>query len=170
MRRAIRLRGLDMLRWMLDSKCTLVGNGCLRWDGQLGNNGYGVVKYCGKSRWAHRLSLILALNLDIDSLSRKIQVCHHCDFGRCLNPDHLYLGTHQDNMNDKVSRDRCSKGERHTASRLTNAQVLEIRKLRSYGESMALIASKINVCPSTVCNVINRRFWRHVEEVPSATN
>ena len=86
-------------------------NGCLEWTMHTNNKGYGqtyvknrdinIDKPYGKDVLTHRLSMILE-NINIDGLS----VCHKCDNPLCCNPNHLFVGTHQDNMNDMVAKGR----------------------------------------------------------------
>lgn len=73
--------------------------GCWEWKGSRSEKGYGLIKVDGKSRRAHRVAAMLWLGFDIDS---DLYICHKCDNPPCCNPDHLFIGTHQDNMLDRV--------------------------------------------------------------------
>ena len=86
-------------------------------------------------------------------------VLHRCDNPSCVNPDHLFLGTHQDNMKDMVRKNRHAVGERSGASKLTEEEVLEIR---SSPETATKLAKKYGVDLSTVCKVRRRVHWAHV--------
>ena len=81
--------------------------GCWEWDKGLNSNGYGCVfrNKIEPGRGAHRLSYIVF----VAPIPKGLFVCHHCDNPKCINPDHLFLGTHQDNMLDMVMKGR-SKG------------------------------------------------------------
>lgn len=78
-------------------------SGCWEFQRSLNRAGYGCIKYKGKRYGAHRLSWILT-NGEIES--NKIFVCHKCDNPKCINPDHLFLGTNKDNMQDCLKKGR----------------------------------------------------------------
>lgn len=90
--------------------------------------------------------------------------CHHCDNPPCCNPAHVYYGTRQDNVDDKVSRGRQLRGSQMTQAKLTEADVLAMRERFAAGESMGLLAAEYGVTTSTVSNVVNGRrgVWSHV--------
>lgn len=84
---------------------------------------------------------------------------HKCDEPRCINPAHLLLGTHADNARDKVERGRQGRGESFGMSKLTDAQVLEIR---SSGASAERLAEKFSVCRATIYHARRGYTWKHV--------
>ncbi len=93
--------------------------------------GYGVV-YVGsgddgsyRSVRAHRLSYVLT-NRDV--LGGQVLVCHKCDVRRCVNPDHLFVGTNEDNVADCLAKGRTARGKANGMMRITDAKVLEIRR------------------------------------------
>jgi hypothetical protein len=75
---------------------------CWDWIGSLQTSGYGQVKEAGKNWTAHRASWVAHHGAIADGK----QVLHHCDNPRCCNPEHMYLGSVQDNVNDKMRRGR----------------------------------------------------------------
>lgn len=79
---------------------------CIEHTGYVGRNGYGQKKYKGKVVAAHRLAYALANTLDVFTMGGS--VLHSCDNPLCVNPRHLRLGTHIQNMHDKTKRDRCA--------------------------------------------------------------
>lgn len=92
--------------------------GCLNWTGQIGNHGYGVLWVKGeapKSLCVHRVAYELAFgNIPPD----KPHVCHHCDNKRCIEPSHLFAGTHLDNVADMVRKQRHRTDHLHSAEAL----------------------------------------------------
>lgn len=114
-------------------------NECWEWEGFKPKNGYGRFSYKGKQFGSHRVSWILYNEQDVPD---GMLVCHKCDNPSCVNPYHLFLGTPLDNMRDKIykGRDRYDPaiGERNGRHKLTNQDVIDIR--RKYSEGMSCIS------------------------------
>ena len=79
--------------------------GCWNFLGSINYNGYGLTKYSGRRRSVHRLSWMIYNGPIPDGK----HICHHCDNKKCINPKHLYCGTHADNMKDVTARKRHPK-------------------------------------------------------------
>ena len=131
--------------------------GCWLWTGSL-TKGYGAIQTSsGVPAYAHRVSYALH-NPGVNMAG--LVVCHKCDTPRCVNPEHLFLGTPQDNMRDawdkgrvKLPKER-SSGERHRNAKLSDQDVAEIRNLNRLGRSFASIAKQFAVSPSTVSQIV----------------
>ncbi len=94
-----------------------------------------------------------------------LSVLHHCDNRRCFNPDHLFLGTQKDNMQDAKRKGRCQyvrhTGEGHGSHILTALQVASIRdEYRPHNVTRQSLAIKYGVSPFTIRNIIYRRTWK----------
>lgn len=96
-----------------NSMCKANGGGCIEWQGRKSFDGYGRVWFRGAEIGAHRVSYIMAIGEIPDGL----YVCHTCDNRLCVNPEHLWLGTHIDNMNDMRSKGRGVGGENNQKRR-----------------------------------------------------
>lgn len=128
---------------------------CHEWNGYLMPNGYGQIRAFGKAMLTHRVAWILA-NGEIPGGQ---YVLHRCDNRRCVNPDHLFLGSFDDNMEDMVSKRRQAHGERNPHARLKVEQVLAIRATE--GTHMT-IAKQFGVSQALVTMIKNRKIWRYV--------
>lgn len=136
---------------------------CWIWIGAEDKNGYGKFKISsgGKDIYirAHRYSWKLYTGRrPPDSLL----ICHKCDHPRCVNPHHLFLGTNQDNVDDRQAKGRGAKGETNGFAKLTEEQVLKMRQLYSQGEKVINISDKFNSGISTIRDIIFGRTWKHL--------
>jgi hypothetical protein len=78
------------------------GSACWVWTAARCSSGYGNFHFGGRVVQAHRVALALFRGVDAGGQC----VCHRCDNPRCVNPDHLFVGTHQDNADDKMRKGR----------------------------------------------------------------
>jgi len=84
-----------------------------------------------------------------------MEVCHTCDVKTCVNPDHLFLGTHQDNADDMVAKGRSAKGIRCGNAKLTDDEVLLIRaRYNAGGVTQHALADEFGVGTSQICRII----------------
>lgn len=125
---------------------------CTLHRGYVHDNGYGKLYHKGKRVYAHRLAYCRAHGLTLKDIEGKL-VRHTCDVRLCINPEHLLLGTHQDNSDDKVSRGRQARGASLPQTKLTPEQSAEIRKLyvpgsREFGTRG--LARKFGVAQATI--------------------
>lgn len=133
---------------------------CWLWTASKGPCGYGRFNLLGKQIPAHRISWRWFKKEDPGSK----RVLHTCSVRACVNPDHLFLGTHSENMLQAYSEGtRSCKGGLHPRSKLTEPEVLEIRKLAKSGLSRTLISKRFpGVDITTIRDVIARRTWSHL--------
>lgn len=105
------------------SNTIALDNGCLEWKGCFSPNGYGIIRFCGKNNNAHRVIYMLLHG----ELKHSEFVLHSCDNRKCVNPSHLFKGSHQDNMDDMVKKQRSKSGEECHFSKTTNLQHRQIK-------------------------------------------
>jgi hypothetical protein len=86
-----------------------------------------------------------------------MHVLHSCDVPKCVNPEHLFLGTHADNMADMVAKDRHPRETEHHLGKLTDDQVRKIRALRADGVTARWIADHYGITPGYVRQIVRRR-------------
>lgn len=139
-------------------------SGCWIWTACTSRDGYGQIALGGKFRvslLAHRVSY----ELHKEPIGEGLSVLHKCDTPACVNPDHLLLGTQNDNVQDMVKkgRNRHPYGEYHPQSKLTFKQVAEIRKERATKKTIFKdLAKKYGVSATVVCGIVNKKNWaRH---------
>lgn len=115
----------------LFSKVKVRRNGCWEWTGALSNKGYGRFRIGKKLYLPHRV----VYELTYGKIDKDKEICHKCDNPLCVNPTHLFMGTHSDNMKDCFKKGRLvipinnRKGEQVGNSKLKDADILKIREL-----------------------------------------
>lgn len=134
---------------------------CWLWKSTINAQGYGQYgkKINGKtvSFKAHRVAWEITHGPISTS---KLYVCHRCDNPPCVRPDHLFLGTQFDNMKDMTSKGRGNAGERHGLSKLTLAQVKEIRALRAGGGlTCKAIGERYGVAHTAISRICTGKRW-----------
>ena len=136
------------------------GSGCWMWIGAIDSKGYGRFFLGGINRRAHRVSW----EVHRGEIPVGLSVIHRCDSPSCVNPEHLILATHKENMRDmaekKRSRHPDQKGEKHSQAKLTEA---DVRKIRKDDRTAREIARALGVSEATICIVKKRRRWTHVD-------
>lgn len=148
-----------MVTTSLFNKYNIVGD-CWIFSGGLGADGYGIIWHEGVCYRAHRLSY----SLSVEPIPKGISVLHKCDNRQCINPEHLFLGTQQDNIDDMTTKGRNPdrKGSNNPSAKLSEAEVIEIIDLLDLGHSQADIAAAYGIGRSTVGHIKRRKNWKHV--------
>lgn len=133
---------------------------CWNWKGSLTEWGYGLIK-----KFGYGPSNRLAYFLSKGPIPPGLCVRHTCDNPVCCNPQHLILGTNQENTADRVARNRSARGERHGSARLTESQVIEIRRLYAEGHGSPMLARMFGVGKSQINRILTGEKWGHVTGV-----
>lgn len=133
-------------------------SGCWLWTGHAKETGYGVICWNLRPIRAHRLSWILFRG----EIPKNLHVLHKCDTPSCVNPDHLFLGTHSDNMQDCLSKNRTARGIKSGRAKLSESDVKEIRLLQEGGMSYRVIARQFSVDQRTIYDAVNGRNWKYL--------
>jgi hypothetical protein len=89
-------------------------------------------------------------------------VLHHCDNTRCVNPEHLFLGTHKDNMRDALKKGRLRHGENHYHHKLSEVQIKSAVLYRKNGWTLNKIADRFLVHPHTIAYIFRGLRWKHL--------
>lgn len=143
---------------------------CWFWRGACFDDGYGCISITADndgrcSRRAHRFSY----ELNIGPIPQGMLVCHLCDNPICVNPSHLWLGTPKDNSEDMVRKGRWNGnrtqrfGEDNPRSKLTDSDVLSIRRLYSEGKySQSQLGRMFGITQCMVGFIVRRVSWSHI--------
>lgn len=146
---------------------------CWLWTGAKMRRGYGAFQLGGGVRRANRIAYIM----EYGSIPDEVFVCHHCDVPSCVRPDHLFLGTAQDNRDDCVrkGRDRApinknnggyklapgsNAGEKNPRSKMNWSKVREIRlRYKSGNELLKNLAAEYGISFSTADKIVRYETW-----------
>lgn len=136
------------------------GDGCWIWHKSKAWYGHGNFHFNATYAGAHRIMYAITHGEIPDGLI----VRHKCDNPPCVNPEHLEIGTHQDNFADRDKRGRAAKGEKNGNVKLTQAQVDEIRatvgKRRDKVNGVHALAKRFGVTPTMVRLIVRRKYWK----------
>lgn len=134
---------------------------CWNWLGRLDNGGYG--RFCiGNGKWhkAHRISYTLFKGDIPDGLV----VRHLCNNTKCVNPEHLEIGTHKQNTADMYASNRQpnKKGSHNGRNKFIEKDILEIRQWIDFGYTHQQVADSFNTTQGHITNIINKKAWSHI--------
>lgn len=140
------------------------GDSCWGWTGALISTGYGLISVRGELTLAHRYSY----TVNVSPIPDGLHVLHRCDNPKCVRPDHLFLGTNNDNIADRVAKGRGRgprpglAGEKNRNAKLTADAVRRMRILAASGVSHLAISKQFSVSRTTANRIINRKSWASV--------
>lgn len=136
-------------------------DGCWEWTASLDTSGYGLFRYKGILNKAHRF----CYENFVGPIPKGKLMCHKCDNPKCVRPDHLFIGTHQDNVDDRESKGRgvTFKEEKHNMAKLDKTKVRKIREMyETGGYSLRHLGELHNVNATTIHSIIKKRTWGNV--------
>lgn len=132
---------------------------CWIWKGPMLNTGYGSISIANIPRLAHRVSFLIAHG----KINPDLLVMHSCDNRKCVNPSHLSQGTDLDNIHDAWVKGRLQKGERNGMAKLSESDVLLIRREYESGKSsMRELAERFSVYVPCIWRIVNKLRWKHL--------
>lgn len=133
---------------------------CWLWTGGINSKGYGNFWMNGKTLLSHRYAFE-----NINGIKPSSSLLHSCDNPKCVNPEHLREGTHQDNMDDKVHRNRCyrPKGILNIQAKITPEIANTIREeYKTNKITQKSLSDKYNICQTTVSQIILNKTWMSI--------
>jgi hypothetical protein len=152
-------------RRVMNGVAAIDENGCWIW-GRSTSSGYGSMTIQGRTVRVPRLVIALTTG---KSVAEVVESCHRCDNRRCVNPDHLFEGTHSDNMRDAVAKGRARipippklTGESNPACKISDADVLRIREALARGERQGAVARRYGVSQSLVSLIKLGKIRGHI--------
>lgn len=131
---------------------------CREWTGSVSKRGYGYLRINKTSYRVHRL----AYETFCGGIPEGMCVLHSCDNRKCINPEHLFVGTNADNTKDMIGKGRMAVGEALPQSILTANEVIKIKKMIEHKIPQTEIARNFNVARTTISSISTGKSWAHV--------
>lgn len=129
--------------------------GCWEWYGYRNKDGYGLTKANGRTALAHRVAYRLSIGVILEGE----KVCHACDNPICCRPDHFFLGSQKDNVDDCIAKGRFVIGEKNGGAKLTD---ILARQIRTDTRTQVEIAAAFGISQSLVSAIKTGLRWNHV--------
>lgn len=135
---------------------------CWLWMGSVNRAGYGQINDGRRPQLAHRVAWELTFGPIPDGLCA-LHDCPDGDNPRCVNPEHLFIGTQLDNIADAIRKTRNTKGSQFPQAKLTDDSVREMRKRYAAGGiTQQRLADEYGVTNGIICEILSRKRWAHV--------
>ena len=135
--------------------------GCHLWTGSRRITGYGQFSVArSKAKLSHRV----AYELYVGPIPPGMFVLHHCDVRTCVNPSHLFIGTHQDNMDDMAAKGTL-RGSKNPNAKLDEVKIAGIRRMLDSGVRGREVARKFDVNESVISRIKHGLLWGHTPEL-----
>lgn len=133
---------------------------CWPWMRRRWWNGYGIFFVRRRAKIASRI----AYEFSVGQIPDGLFVLHRCDNRACCNPSHLFIGTKKDNTADCIRKGRFGvlPGSKNHQARFHESDVLEMRRLFSFGKSLADIARLFSTTSSRIHRIVHRKEWTHI--------
>lgn len=144
-------------QYIAERSIPVTESGCWLWLGHVNYQGYGTATFGGRQVRAHRLSYA-AFHGDIQG---GLSVCHKCDTPSCVNPAHLFAGTHADNMADKKQKGRQARGADMSGSNLTDELV---RQIYESPKTIKELCQQFSLGRGAVQSIKAGKTWQHVTQ------
>jgi HNH endonuclease len=138
-------------------------NKCIEWPFAQDGHGYGVIHDIRQKRIRKAYAVSFELHNGI-SVSEGMEVCHNCPDGDnklCINPRHLFMGTHQNNMQDAADKGLMAKGTEMPNAKLNDDKIRQIRSIQ--GITNTEIARRFGIAHQYVTKILRREVWKHVQ-------
>lgn len=139
---------------------------CWEWQASVHPLGYGRFSYNGKTEQAHRMSALLSGKIQQLKATRDTYVLHKCHNRKCVNPDHLYVGTQKDNVRDmtKAGRSNPRYGEDNPCTKYDNQTIKLIFKLRARGQTCEQMSKQTGVSTAHISNILCGKSRKRQQE------
>jgi hypothetical protein len=132
--------------------------GCWVWMGSTQVRGYGEIISNNRKHLAHRASY----EAFVGKIPKGMYVCHACDNVACVNPNHLFLGTQKQNLQDMVNKGRSTRGVKNPMAKLTEEQVKEIKQGFAEGKTDMELAKQFNMSRQGINGIRKGKLWSYV--------